>query len=264
MQEILKAVSPAYGVCAFAPLQAHLLEVRAKARLPQGAQSVLVFLFPYLLEEASYEGRNVARYAVVPDYHDIVLSRLQGACDALQKQYPQHAFVPFTDNSPIPEVCAASLAGLGRRGENGLLIHPRFGSWVVIGEIVTTLALTQSAPVGDCLQCGACRRACPANALREDSFLCEKCLSRITQKKGTLTGEEAALLQKTGSAWGCDICQQVCPMNTGAVREALPEFREGQRAQLCEGDCLAGHAYAWRGEDVIARNLRLTQKEKKE
>ena len=146
---------PIFGCCPFEPLRPQILECRAKERLPADAKSIFVALFPYAMEEAAYQGGNLSRYAAVGDYHEIVPQYLKRAVSALEQAFPEEAFVPFTDNSPIPEVRAAALAGLGRIGQNGLLIHERYGSWVFIGEIVTTLPI--DAPphqIRPCIGCG--------------------------------------------------------------------------------------------------------------
>ena len=107
-----------FGICRFADLPP-LLECRAKQRLPENAQSVLVCLFPYYTGE--HPERNISRYAMVTDYHLIAGEYLQRFCEALRQQFPNNRFEPFTDNSPVPEVRSALLAGLGRRGKNGLM-----------------------------------------------------------------------------------------------------------------------------------------------
>ena len=108
-----------FGICRFADLPP-LLECRAKQRLPENAQSVLVCLFPYYTGE--HPERNISRYAMVTDYHLIAGEYLQRFCEALRQQLPNNRFEPFTDNSPVPEVRSALLAGVGRRGKNGLLL----------------------------------------------------------------------------------------------------------------------------------------------
>ena len=140
---------PIFGCCPFEPLRPQILECRAKERLPADAKSIFVALFPYAMEEAAYQGGNLSRYAAVGDYHEIVPQYLKRAVSALEQAFPEEAFVPFTDNSPIPEVRAAALAGLGRIGQNGLLIHERYGSWVFIGEIVTTKFERGMVPTGE-------------------------------------------------------------------------------------------------------------------
>ncbi len=248
---------PLWGACGFAAFSERLLPCRAKGRLPEQARSILCALFPYALEERAH---NISRYAMPPDYHGIVMDMLEAAVRALSAVFPSHRFVPFADNSPIPEVAAAARCGLGAVGEHGLLIHPMYGSWVFIGEIVTDLPLpVQEREVESCLRCGACRKACPGGALQENSFFKERCVSHISQKKGGLTEEEAALLQKSGLIWGCDRCQEVCPMNWNARPTPLAAFRENAVGMVDEAELgqLEGRAYGWRGEAVLRRNLRI-------
>ena len=127
-----------FGICSFEQILP-CLECRAKQRIPQDAASVLVCLFPYYTGE--HKERNISRYAMVTDYHMIAGEYLNRFCKALQEVFPQNQFEPFTDNSPIREVSAAFHAGLGRRGKNGLILHPKYGSYVFIGEVVTDLVL---------------------------------------------------------------------------------------------------------------------------
>ena len=104
-----------------------LLECRAKARLPQAAKSIIVVLFPYYIGEK--ENANLSKYARVPDYHHVAGKLLQNACDMLHMAFADESFSAFADNSPIREVRAAYLAGLGVIGRHGLLINSRFGSY---------------------------------------------------------------------------------------------------------------------------------------
>ena len=249
---------PIFGCCPFEPLRPQILECRAKERLPADAKSIFVALFPYAMEEAAYQGGNLSRYAAVGDYHEIVPQYLKRAVSALEQAFPEEAFVPFTDNSPIPEVRAAALAGLGRIGQNGLLIHERYGSWVFIGEIVTTLPI--DAPphqIRPCIGCGRCISACPTGALTGKGLDRSKCMSALTQRKGSLSEQEAALIRRSGGAWGCDICQTTCPMNAQAAIRPLTEFAHTFHASAVENGPLEGMAYAWRGRKVIERNLKL-------
>ncbi len=257
-QIFTQAGIPAVGACSFAPLRPFLLHCRAEKRLPQGAKSVIVALFPYSMEAEAYTGGNLSRYACVGDYHEIVPQYLNRVAAQLQDLFPDEQFAAFTDNSPIPEVRAAALAGLGRIGRNGLLIHERYGSWVFIGELVTTLAL--EPPLREpltCLDCGGCLSACPAGALTAGGLDRAQCLSAVTQRKGELTEREAAMIRGTGCVWGCDLCQTACPMNAGALARPLPEFTATFQPAAGPGGPLEGRAYAWRGRKVIERNLRL-------
>ncbi|MDR3345529.1 MAG: DUF1730 domain-containing protein [Oscillospiraceae bacterium] len=224
---------PDYGVCGFAELAPHLLPCRAAERLPAGAKSILTAVFPYLLPEKYYAGRNVARFAVVPDYHRVVLARLERACGVLRSAYPAEAFVPFTDNSPVPEKPAALLCGLGVIGRNALFIHPRWGSWVFLGCIVSTAPLdelknTHNAAHECALRCSgdcnACVAACPAGAIADGRVDRRICLSFLSQRRNA---NRAELAKTSGVLWGCDICQEVCPMNKGVPAEPPAEFIAG-------------------------------------
>lgn len=263
IKKIMNGVAPLWGVCRFKDIEAHLIECRAKARLPENAKSVIVACFPYLLDEDSYKSSNVSKYAVVTDYHTVAINRLQRACDELKKLFPENTFSPFADNSPVPEVRAATCAGLGVRGKNSLLITEKYGSYVFLGEIVTDLELAANKASEDiCIACGRCVAACPAQAIDESGVDGAKCLSAITQKKGELTEKEKELMINCGCAWGCDICQDICPMNKGAAKTDIEEFTASCIPVLTDETKLEGRAYAWRGKKVVERNLSILSKEK--
>lgn len=254
-----------FGICSFEQILP-CLECRAKQRIPQDAASVLVCLFPYYTGE--HKERNISRYAMVTDYHMIAGEYLNRFCKALQEVFPQNQFEPFTDNSPIREVSAAFHAGLGRRGKNGLILHPKYGSYVFIGEVVTDLVLQPDQPLnpGECIGCRKCQNVCPQGALQSDGSVClERCLSHITQKKGELTDWEIGQIQDGGLIWGCDICNDVCPMNQEAkVLTPVPEFLESTvavlDAQIAER-LLKTRAYNYRGKKTILRNIQLLEGE---
>lgn len=252
-----------FGICSFEQILP-CLECRAKQRIPQDAASVLVCLFPYYTGE--HKERNISRYAMVTDYHMIAGEYLNRFCKALQEVFPQNQFESFTDNSPIREVSAAFHAGLGRRGKNGLILHPKYGSYVFIGEVVTDLVLQPDQPLNpqECIGCGKCQNVCPQGALQSDGSVClERCRSHITQKKGELTDWEIGQIQDGGLIWGCDICNDVCPMNQEAkVLTPVPEFLESTvavlDAQIAER-LLKTRAYNYRGKKTILRNIQLLE-----
>lgn len=252
-----------FGICSFEQILP-CLECRAKQRIPQDAASVLVCLFPYYTGE--HKERNISRYAMVTDYHMIAGEYLNRFCKDLQEVFPQNQFEPFTDNSPIREVSAAFHAGLGRRGKNGLILHPKYGSYVFIGEVVTDLVLQPDQPLnpGECIGCRKCQNVCPQGALQSDGSVClERCRSHITQKKGELTDWEIGQIQDGGLVWGCDICNDVCPMNQEAkVLTPVPEFLESTvavlDAQIAER-LLKTRAYNYRGKKTILRNIQLLE-----
>lgn len=250
-----------YGVCSFNRLPP-LLPCRGLAAIPAEARSVIVCLFPFYVEE--FPCRNVSRYAVGDDYHIIGMSILDGIVRLLKRDYPEESFAFFIDNSPVPEVAAARLAGLGVEGDHGLLIHDRYGSCVLIGSIVTTLALEPSLPreVQGCLHCGRCREACPTGALTEEGLAAHRCRSYLTQKKGELTRDEQMEVALGKMAWGCDLCADACPLNQTPEKSPIPAFYQNLSPILTLSalDSLKGtKAYEYKGKAVLQRNLRLIQ-----
>lgn len=262
MDSILSSVSPVYGFCPFESIKDGLIECRAKQRLPEKAKTVIVFLFPYYLGDGCYNGSDLSKYAVVPDYHDVLIPILSDACKRLKDKYPDEDFVTFTDNSPVPEVRSAVYAGLGVKGRNGLFISREYGSWVFIGEIVTTMEI-KCEPSEEifCSGCGKCIEACPTGSITENGINRQTCLSDITQRKGELSEAEKALIKNTGCLWGCDICQNVCPMNKNKKTNPLGIFTSD--IKLCaDAKELEGRAYAWRGRKTIERNIDILYNEK--
>ena len=253
-----------FGICSIHAAQPYL-NCRAKSRIPANASSVIVLLFPYYTGE--HPDRNISRYAMIPDYHLVAGDYLKKLCEILKEHFPTSAFEPFVDNSPLREVSCGQAAGLGIIGDNGLLIHPQYGSYVFLGEIVTDLELTPSSPIGtDCLHCGACRKTCPQAALQENgSVELSLCRSHISQKKGELSEAEQEQLLAGGLIWGCDICNDVCPLNKNVVLTPIPEFLSSVTPHMNEENILAlldSRPYNYRGEKTILRNFYLLQNRK--
>lgn len=246
-----------FGSCPL-PALSGFLDCRGKRLLPEKGGSALLLLLPYYAGE--FPGRNLARYALCDDYHRIAGDILQQVIAPLAAAFPGETFHPFVDSSPIPEVEAGALAGLGFAGRNGQLITPWYGSLAFVCEIVTTLDLPRTGP-GDLPGCGTCRRcldACPTGALSEGGLDKEKCRSHITQKKGALTPWEREEVRKGGMAWGCDRCTDACPKNRGRPLTTIPAMREGLEPVLTEENLSAlapRKSYGWRGEGPLRRNL---------
>ncbi len=125
---------------------------------------------------------------------------------------------------------AAARSGVGFYGKNTLLITRRFGSWVVLGTLVTDLELEATAPLGlDCGSCALCIEACPTGALDEPGTLdATKCLSYWTQSAHDAPEPYREALE--AQVYGCDICQDVCPWNRGIEKrragDAVPAGAE--------------------------------------
>ena len=222
--------------------------------------TAILFLLPYYTGETV----NISRYAASLDYHIAIREITDGLIGLLRSLYPDAHFKGYGDHSPIDEVSAALGAGLGIRGDNGLIINERYGSYVFIGDVLTDLApelfgVTEPMPIRGCMHCGACKRACPTGILRSEGT---DCLSAITQRKGELTADEMALMRKYNTAWGCDVCQSVCPYNKAPVLTPIDFFYRERIAELTP-ELLEGmtrvefsrRAFAWRGRKTVERNL---------
>ena len=197
------------------------------------AKSVVSILVPYASERPhAPEGalsHHVARYALGDDYHDVLDRILRTFENAL----PGVKTWRYVDTGPLSDRSYAAQAGLGWVGKNGMLIHEQDGSYFFIGTLLTALENDiEAATVAD--RCGACTRcldACPTNVILPNRTVdSQHCISYATiEHLGPLDAHVAQHL--AGNAFGCDICQEVCPWNR-APAESHPAFvpRDAYRA----------------------------------
>lgn len=227
--------------------------------------TVILVAVPYYTEACADPARNISAYAVSRDYHAFFEAFYAEALAELRARFPENRFAGFSDHSPIDEVEAAARIGLGVIGKNHLLLTEKYSSYIFLGELVTDAILP--CKVGEievCEGCGLCMKQCPASD-------CGGCLSALTQKKGALSDDEQAAILRYGSAWGCDICQEVCPhtkraIACGSIFTPIPFFREQTLACLTSealdgmsDEVFAKRAYAWRGRETVRRNLLLLE-----
>ncbi|HVK71438.1 MAG TPA: tRNA epoxyqueuosine(34) reductase QueG [Polyangium sp.] len=170
--------------------------------------------------------RGIARYARGQDYHLFLRKKLRRLADFIRGLGPGIDARPLCDVEPLMERAWAARAGLGFVGKNGLVIVPGQGSFVMLGEVVTTLVLTPGVPMHE--RCGACTRcldACPTGAFPKPFVLdARRCISYLTIEQYEAPPEElrAAIGEHL---FGCDVCQEVCPYNRTAPP---PEARTQQ------------------------------------
>ncbi len=162
------------------------------------------------------QGR-IARYARGRDYHKAMKKRLMALADQLRQDHPDADFKVFVDTAPVLERELAQRAGLGWTGKHTLLIHPKAGSYMLLGGIVTTLDFsppdTQSIEPDHCGSCTRCIDACPTDAITPYSVDARKCISYLTIE--LREDIQPSLASKIGDwIYGCDICQEVCPHNS--------------------------------------------------
>ncbi len=202
----------------------------------RGARSVVCvarrYQRPSELESAdSAMTRSIARYARGRDYHKFLRRRLRRLATFIRSlgsaDLPVHAR-PICDDAPVLERAWAARAGLGFVGKNGMLIVPGVGSFVLLGEVVTTLALDPLVPMTE--RCGACMRcldACPTGAFVAPFVLDpRRCVAYLTIEHRSAIPVD--LREGIGThLFGCDDCQRVCPFNAGAAARTLPRSDHG-------------------------------------
>jgi LAO/AO transport system ATPase/epoxyqueuosine reductase len=235
-----------------------------------GARSVICLARRYdRPDEDPPLAQRMARYARGRDYHNVLRRKLRRLAAFVRELGTAEAPVaarPLTDDAPILERAWAARAGLGFVGKNGLLIVPGQGSWLLLGEVITTLPLPPDEPIGE--RCGACTRCletCPTDAF-EQPFVLDprKCLSYWTIEHRGDVPEPFASAQG-GRLFGCDDCQTVCPWNAprvgGAVRGAprvapfvpLPRWSELSLEHLRDADDVT--LQGWLSGSPLARAL---------
>ncbi|MGI6081640.1 MAG: tRNA epoxyqueuosine(34) reductase QueG [Limnochordia bacterium] len=243
-------------------------------RILENARSIISVAISYLLPEkttAEDDGLygTTARFARVADYHTVVSERLALLVAFLQARVGRPIrYRICVDNGPLLERAVARRAGLGWFGKNNMLYVPKLGSWVVLGEVITDLALPADDPVShpDCGKCRRCQEACPTGALaRPYQVDAERCLSAVTQMSGHIP---LSLRKAMGCrVWGCDTCQLVCPWNIKAVggrfvwsvavaaRVDLIHLLTVSKSEFLR--LFGNSALAWRGRTTLQRNAAL-------
>jgi epoxyqueuosine reductase len=221
-----------------------------------GARSVICLGINYHVpleetvpSEATASGR-IARYALGDDYHEILKSRLHALADWIRQTGPDCSTRACVDTAPVMEKDLAARAGIGWIGKNTCLIHPQIGSWLLLGEIVTTLDLAADEPMAD--HCGSCTRcidACPTQAITAPYQLdARKCIAYLTIEH---RGEIAEELRPLMGDWlyGCDVCQDVCPFN----RKAPPSGDPAWKPRFPSGTLDTGEVLQWSEDEYRAR-----------
>lgn len=234
-------------------------------------KSAIVCLFPYYVEHK--DPSNLSRYTWATDYHLVINEYLKKLIEKLQIMNTDAQFSIHCDTSPLADRYMAYLAGLGFYGKNNCFISPKWGSYVVIGTILTTLELEPDTPLTQsCMECNRCITACLGQCLGHDEFKFDTCKSYLTQKKGELTSEEEHIIAKTPLVFGCDVCQEVCPHNKDIPTTPIPEFQSVEPyIDIDELDSLTnkefkakyGHrAFSWRGKKILMRNQEIIESKK--
>lgn len=228
-------------------------------------QSIIVILFPY------YGGRdlqsNLSHYCRCQDYHPIVHHYLDIIIAYLTAHYPNSQHKAIVDTSPLADRWLAHEAGLGFYGDNHCFFNDTYGSYFFIGSILTTISFQPDTPLRkECLHCGACHKACPGQCFSSGTYDYRLCKSYLTQKKGSFTLPEQKVMCKTPLIFGCDVCQDVCPLNQSVPLTPIPDFQQDRISLLSREDLeplsnkqfqkvFGTRAFAWRGKKTLLRNI---------
>ncbi len=210
---------------------------------------------------SSPRGR-IARYACGDDYHLVMKKRLHQLADELAAEHPAETFRACVDTAPVLEREIAQRAGLGAVGKHTLIIEPATGSWLLLGELLTTLELTPSEP---CVEdpCGTCTRcidACPTDAIAPWTVDATRCISYLTIEHRSVI--DKALHEAIGDwIFGCDVCQEVCPHNQPTERSRVAATNPAYSTRHDGFDLL--EVLGWDGEARSAAFTRSAMKRAK-
>lgn len=249
---------------------------RPQTVLP-GARSIICTATSYLTEHEPYDPNApgllgfVSSHAWGRDYHRVIGSRLRALADFVMTEFPGARCLPCVDTGPMIDRAAAVRAGIGWFGKNANVLTREFGSWVLLGELITTLDLPADEQLlKNCGQCVECINRCPTGAIGADGQVdARRCISDLTQLKSSIPRE---LRPAIGNRlWGCDDCQTVCPVNerkavagrsrSSKVFEPLPQI--GTAVDLPSVLRMTKSQFrrwfgptsmAWRGKGVLQRN----------
>lgn len=207
---------------------ANYLDKREDVRLIQeNTKSVIVLAYNYKKNANHSSSTNkISRYAWGDDYHNFIPKKLKRIIKELKTIYPNQDFKYYVDTGAILEKQWGVISGLGWQGKNSLILDKKLGSYFFISIIFTTLDIEKDELVKDyCGKCTKCIDACPTNAILVDKVVdSTKCISYWTIESKSKKFPKEISDNLTGWAFGCDICQEVCPWNNHRVPVQIEDF----------------------------------------
>ena len=214
--------------------ESRVMRGTSPAELLPGARSVICLGLSYFVDSSTSvhpelaEGRTgvgrVARYAWVRDYHRVMKRRMREFVRGLERELDSAVAARwYVDDGPMLDRAAAHRAGLGWFGKNTNILTSGYGSWVFLGQVITDLELEPDAPLKkSCGNCVRCIDDCPTGAIVAPYVVDNaRCISYLTiENRGPIPRELRPLMQDW--VFGCDICQDVCPVNRKAQAAEQP------------------------------------------
>ena len=201
------------------------------SELLEDAQSIISLACSYLGDSAdssdTLNGR-IARYSWGDDYHRVLKKRIADFCADLSELVDIELKLRiFVDDGPMNDRAAARRSGVGWVGKNTNILTPSHGSWVLLGQVITNLPLPSDLPLKkSCGNCVRCIDDCPTGAIVAPYVIDNKrCISYLTiELRGVIPRDLRPLMGDW--IFGCDICQDVCPVNLKALPGHLEEFKQ--------------------------------------
>lgn len=195
--------------------------------LVPGAKSVVSLLLNYHTDQKQVdpEAPKISTYALGKDYHFVIKAKLKELVEIIRREIGEINGRVFVDSAPVMDKAWAAKSGLGWVGKNTNLISKKVGSFFFIAELILDLELEYDLPIADhCGSCTACIDACPTEALIQPYQIDgSKCISYLTiELKDSIPSEFKGKMENW--AFGCDICQTVCPWNRFATPHQEPAF----------------------------------------
>lgn len=202
-------------------------------KLMEGAKTVVSLVYNYypsdLLPSENSEIK-VAKYAYGEDYHFVIRDKLNEFLEILREEIGEIDGRSFVDSAPVMERQWAQKAGLGWLGKNSLLLNREQGSFFFLSELIIDLEVTPDTPLAKdyCGTCTACIDACPTDAIVGNGVIDgSRCISYLTiELKDAIPNEFKGKMENW--AFGCDICQDVCPWNRFSKPNQEPRFQPNE------------------------------------
>lgn len=199
------------------------------SKLVPGAKTVVSLIYNYYPEKKlpeNPESIKLAKYAYGEDYHSVIKEKLKTFLEMLREEIGDIDGRVFVDSAPVMERQWAQKAGLGWIGKNSLLLNRKMGSFFFLAELIIDLEATPDSPLAKdyCGTCTACIDACPTDAIVQPGVVDgSRCISYLTiELKEAIPNEFRGKMENW--AFGCDICQDVCPWNRFSKSHQEPAF----------------------------------------
>ena len=197
-------------------------------KLVPGAKSVITLLKNYFPSQQQTTGTpKISKYAYGKDYHEVIRAKMKTFLQLIQDEIGEIHGRGFVDSAPVLERSWAQRSGLGWIGKNGNMLTKESGSFFFIATLITDLELAYDDPFAKdfCGTCTRCIDACPTDAILPGKVINgSKCISYYTieLKDSLIPGEMKGKFNDW--AFGCDVCQDVCPWNRFSKPSDEPEF----------------------------------------